>query len=108
MGYKMTAVEKPKAGQSSVVEIRDDIKSDVEEMYAFLAANPNTEGNIVFDTVKELKADLRQIRAYCASREAGALKFRQLNSKHLPDTHVRFQITADLPENGAREGKAAK
>ena len=102
MGHKVIAVVSPKPGQGSSVEVSQETKDEIDGLYKHLTEHPDQEGFVEFDDAKEVAAWLREVRAYCATREAGALKFRQLPSKHLPDTQVRFKLTADLPENGAR------
>lgn len=104
MAYKVTAVAKPTtAGQASAVEVPQEVKDDVDGIYAHLTAHPDQEGFAEFDTKAEKNTWMNQARVYCKSRAAGALTLRQLPSKHLPENQVRFAITADLPENGARQ-----
>jgi hypothetical protein len=89
---------------SSGVEVSDEVVQEVEETYAFLTANPNQKAQAKFGSVNEKNSWLRQVRAYAAGREGGALKFRLLPDKAnaLPDTEIYFRLTADLPANGAR------
>lgn len=101
MAVTITAVVSPKPGQASV-EVPQQVKDDIEAIYAHLRENPGTEGFATFDTAEEVPTWLRQARAYTTTREAGALKFRQLPSKHLPTNQIRFSLTADLPANGER------
>ena len=108
MSVKITAVASPKPGQSSTIEVPDSVKQDVDEIYAHLREHGDQEGFATFDTADEVAPWMRQVRAYVATREAGALKFRQLPSKHLPDTQIRFKLTADLPANGERETNTSK
>lgn len=128
MGYKLRAVASDSAGLGLVP---DEVAKDIEEMYAFLSTHPgnelvyendkypegtelDAEGNPVDkkaeprpdeDRAKEARAFLRSAQAYGKTREAGALKIRQLPSKHLTAGTIRLQITADLEANGAREGQ---
>lgn len=104
MAHKVTAVLSPKPGQGATLEVPQEVKDEIDGLYDHLRTHEGTEGFAEFDSKAERNKWLNQSRAYCRSREAGALKFRQLPSKHLPDTQVRFMLTADLPENGAREG----
>ena len=113
MPRKIGHVPSPKPGQGATLTIPQEVKDEVDELYDFLRQNPTEEGYAEFEgvdeatAVKELKEWTRQVRAYCLSREAGALKFRQLPSKHLPPTAIRFTITADIPANAERNGKPA-
>lgn len=127
MSYTLRAV----ASNSTPLTIPDEVAADIEEMYAHLTANPgkevvyenaaypdgtelDAEGNPVDkkaekrpdeDRTKEAALFLKQAQAYGRSREKGALKVRQLPSKHLPAGVIRLQITADLPANGERNGQ---
>jgi hypothetical protein len=128
MPYKMTAVVAAKPGTGSTLDIPQSVKDDLEAIYEHLRTNPGTEGYIDFSAdadgnvpdaekltdkqretaVKESAVFLRQASSYAKSREAGALKFRVLPSKHLPDWVKRFQIKADLPANGERDDQSKK
>lgn len=99
MARNITAVAKPLAGTASAPEIPQDVKDDVEAIYAHLTANPDQEGFAEFANNAEREQFHKQAMAYCRTRAAGALKFRKLNSKNLPVNQMRFQITADLPAN---------
>jgi hypothetical protein len=113
MPVKITAVASPKPGQGATLDIPQDVKDDVDGLYDHLRQNPGTEGFAEFEAdkdsgrtaVQERDRWLRFARAYATSREAGALKFRQLPSKHLPENQIRFSLTADVPANGERKGK---
>jgi len=103
MAVKITAVVSPKPGQGATIDVPQEVKDDIDAIYTHLSENAGTEGFAEFDSADEVATWLKQVRAYVVSREAGALKFRQLPSKHLPDTQLRFTLTADLPANGGRE-----
>lgn len=106
MAHKITPVLKPKPGQASVINVSDEVKEELEGFWDFLVENgiSDYEGYAEFDTTKEMNSWIRQARTYLNSREDEALKFRQLNSKGLPEGHLRFQITRDVPANGERKG----
>jgi hypothetical protein len=89
---------------SSGVEVTEEVVEEVEAAYAYMTANPNFKGQAKFGSVSEKNSWLRQVKAYTAGREAGALKFRLLpdKAKVLSDTEFYFRITADLQANGAR------
>lgn len=112
-------VPAPKPGQGATLDIPQAVKDEADELYNFLRENTNEEGFVEFahesgtewdklneeqqkEVTKERDTWLRHIRAYASTRQAGALKFRQLPSKHLPANQVRFSLTADLPKNGNR------
>jgi len=105
MAVKITAVASPKPGQGATLDIPQEVKDDIDAIYAHLRENPGTEGFAEFDSADEVNKWLSQVRSYVRTREAGALKFRQLPSKHLADTQLRFSLTADLPANGERDAK---
>lgn len=90
---------------SAAVEIPASVVKEVEQLYAELSKAPGSEAAIVFKDQDERLQWTAQARAYCSTREKGALKLRQLPSKNLPENEARFSITANLPENGARNGR---
>jgi hypothetical protein len=106
MAVKITAVVSPKPGQGATLEIPQDVKDDIDAIYAHLRDNPGQEGFAEFDTAEEVAPWIRFARAYATSREAGALKFRQLPSKHLPENQIRFSLNADVAANGNRDNQA--
>jgi hypothetical protein len=93
---------KPRTGQSSLADIPQDVKDDVDEAYGYLTDHADQEGFAEFETEAERKRWIADVRGYCASREAGVLTFRILPSKNLPVTQVRFGLTANLPGNAAQ------
>lgn len=103
MAVKITV--RPAASSATVVDVPAEVKKDVEDTYKTLTANPGTEAHLAFKDEDERLLWTRQARAYCTTREAGALRFRQLPSKNLPDNEMRLQITADLEADGARKGR---
>ena len=103
MSVKITAVLSPKPGQGATIEVPQEVKDDIDAIFTHLSENAGTEGFAEFDSADEVGKWLSQVRAYCRTREAGALKFRQLPSKHLADTQLRFTLARDLPADGARE-----
>jgi hypothetical protein len=102
MPAKVTTVKSPKPGQGATIDVPDEVKNDIETIYETLRQNPDEEGFVEFDNADEVNKWMSQVRSYCRHRQAGALKFRQLPSKHLPDTQIRFSLAADLPANGER------
>jgi len=101
-------VQSARAGQSSTLDIPDEVKNDVDATYDALRQDSNAEAFAEFETGDERKLWLKQVRSYVATRETGALKIRVLPSKHLPETQLRFKITADLPANGQREANTTE
>jgi hypothetical protein len=109
MVMKLTVQPVPKHAAS--LEIPDEVRDDLEEVYAALSAQPNHEAHAAFDTEDEKKLFIRMARKYADTREAGALTFRIKPSKNLPVTEIRFQLTtrvAESPENDAANAAAAK
>ena len=105
MARVVTYAISPKPGQGATLDVPQDVKDEIDGLFEFLTANPGHEGSVTFDDVAERNLWLRQARSYAKSREAGALKFRQLPSKHLPETQVRFSLARDIPEDGQRNGQ---
>jgi hypothetical protein len=105
MAVKITV--RQSATANSTVDVPESVKKDVEDAFKSLKAHPGSELHIAFGDEAERLAWSRQARAYASTREAGALRFRQLNSKNLPDNEGRYQITDDLEANGARQGRRA-
>lgn len=103
MPVKITV--RPTANAQASVEVTPEVAKEVEALYAQLLKNPGHEAHIAFKDEEERLSWTRQARAYCTSRPNGALRFRQLPSKNLPDNEGRFQITNDLEVNGARNGR---
>jgi hypothetical protein len=110
----MTAVQAPKPGQGATLDVPQDVKDEIDGLFAHLTEHPDQEGFITFepedgqemtDVVKEKNRWLSQVRSYARTREAGALNFRQLPSKHLPDNQVRFSLKRDIPADGERNAK---
>lgn len=108
MAHKVTAVLSPKPGQAAAVEVPQEIRDEIDGLYDHLREHTDQEGFVEFDSADEKAEWVKQVRAYCATREAGALKYRQLPSKTLPETQLRFKLTADLETNGQNaSGKPA-
>lgn len=103
MAVKITV--RPAATATSTVDVPESVKRDVENLFKQLKANPGSEAHIAFDTEDERLTWTRQARAYCQTRDTGALRFRQLPSKNLPANEGRFNITDDLEKNGERNGR---
>lgn len=96
---------RPSATAQASVEVSAEVAKEVEALYAQLLKNPGHEAHIAFKDEDERLSWTRQARQYCTTRPNGALRFRQLPSKNLPENEGRFQITADLEVNGARKGR---
>jgi hypothetical protein len=105
MAVKITV--RPAATATSTVNVTEEVKREVEALFKQLTDNPNSEAHIAFADEKERLDWTRQARAYCQTRKAGALRFRQLPSKNLPDNEGRYNITNDLEANGERSGRRA-
>jgi hypothetical protein len=97
-------------GQSSTLDIPQDVKDEIDGLWAYMVENPGHEGFVTFDEGDDLEKEkglyLRQVRQYAQTREGGALKFRQLPSKHLKPTEVRFSLARDIPKDGENHSKS--
>lgn len=120
MARIVSAIAAPKPGLGVASEVSEETREELEGLFIHLTENPDKEGMVTFstdldglanpeqvqaDVKKQVASWLREARTWATTRESGALKFRQLPSKHLPLGTVRFQITRDLPENAARNAK---
>lgn len=85
-------------GTLDIDEIPQEVKDEVEEIYAGLKANPAGRMRIEFDTVGELVLYANQVQSYCSQRPTGAIRFRRSPTKNLPDTAMDFRISDLLPE----------
>jgi hypothetical protein len=83
-------------------EIPQDVRDEVEEVYAFLKANPNGRMRTPeFPSKQAALAWQAMAVAYCKVRPAGEIRFRKSPTRGLKDTVIDFRIT-DLPvDNGA-------
>lgn len=105
MAVKITV--RPAATATATINIKESTKKEVEEAFTALKKNPGTEGHVVFDNEDERLEWTREARAYCQTRQNGALRFRQLPSKNLPTNELRFNITDDVQANGERNARRA-
>jgi hypothetical protein len=103
MAVKITV--RPAATATATVNVRESTKKEVEDLFAELVKNPQSEAHLAFESEDERLKWTREARAYCATRKNGALRFRVLPSKNLPVTEMRVNITNDLEANGARKGR---
>lgn len=103
MAVKITVRQSQTA--NATVDIPESTKKDVEDAFKQLKANPGSELHLAFGDEAERIKWTKEARAYCSTREKGALRLRQLPSQSLPPNEVRIQITDDLEANGARNGR---
>ena len=93
---KLTFIPNAKAqgGTNGLVleDIPEEVRNDVEEVYAALKTNPGRM-RVAFDTVAELNTYITQINAYCALRPAGEIRFRKSPSRGLSASAMDFRIT---------------
>lgn len=87
-------------------EIPEEIKAEVEAMYAGLKANPNGRMRIAFEKAEEVGEYVLQVTSYCEQRPEGAIRFRRSPTRNLPDTMVDFRIS-DLPKEEPTAGLVA-
>lgn len=90
----------------TVEEIPEDIRKDVEEIYAALKQNPNGRMRVEFASKTEALQWVQVASTYCKIRPAGAIRFRRSPTRDLPDNVVDFRIT-DIPKNGTEEIREA-
>jgi len=96
MGRKIAFVPTAAPGVPALVNIDDipqNVKDEVEEIYAALKANPNGRMRAEFDNTAELRVYVAQVTSYCEQRPAGAIRFRKSPIKKLPDHIMEFRIT---------------
>ena len=84
-------------------EIPQEIRDDAEQVYQALKTNPGRM-RVNFDTIAELKAYETQIKAYCALRPGGKIRFRKSPTRELPKTSMDFRITDVTEGEEATEG----
>lgn len=90
--------------------IPQEIKDEVEEIYAALKTNPNGRMRAEFDTKVELLTYHAQIVAYAALRPVelgGPIRVRRTPTKGLPDTIMDYRIT-DLLNEKEKETEAIR
>lgn len=102
MARKLAFVPTTAPGVTALVALDDipqDVKDEVEEVYANLKANPNGRIRAEFDTPAELRVYVTQVTSYCELRPAGAIRFRKSPTKNLPQNVMDFRITDLKTEN---------
>lgn len=90
----------------TVEEIPEDVRSDVEAVYAALKANPNGRMRVEFEDKTKALQWIAVATAYCKIRPDGAIRFRRSPTRNLPDNVVDFRIT-DIPKDGTEEIREA-
>lgn len=80
-------------------DIPEDVRKEVEEIYATLKTNPNGRIRARFDDKAELNTFVTQVTSYCNLRPAGPIRFRKSPTKGLPDNEMDFRITEVQTEN---------
>lgn len=104
VSYVPTAPDRGSVATIPVAEIPDEIKAEVEEVYAALKANPNGRMRAAFDTKQEMLEYQTQVTSYCRQRTvdgaAAPLRFRKSPTKNLPETTMDYRISDPLPDNG--------
>lgn len=90
----------------TVEEIPQDVRDDVEQVYAALKANPNGRMRVEFADKTEALRWIAVATAYCKIRPAGAIRFRRSPTRGLAENVVDFRIT-DIPKDGTDEIREA-
>lgn len=88
------------------VPVSDKTRNEFEALYKELSKKDGQKALLTFDDEKELSTWMDEARAYAKTREPKPLRFRQGPSKNLPANQVWVQITDDLEEGGARNGRS--
>lgn len=83
----------------TVDEIPEDVRKDVEAVYAALKTNPNGRMRVEFKDKTEALQWIAVATTYCNIRTGGPIRFRKSPTKGLPENVVDFRIT-DIPQNG--------
>jgi len=96
------------AGSSNVTvdEIPEDVRKDVEAVYAALKTNPNGRMRVSFKSKAEALQWIAVASAYCKIRTEGAIRFRRSPTRDLPENVIDFRIT-DIPKTGTDEIREA-
>lgn len=82
-------------------DIPQDIRDDIEEVYAYLKTNPAGRMRTpAFPSKQDALAWQAMATAYCKLRPGGEIRFRKSPTKGLPDTVFDFRVTDLLPDNG--------
>lgn len=74
-------------------QIPEQVRKDVEEIYAGMKASPNGRMSATFDTVEEKTQWMAQVKAYCEQRPGGAVRFRVSPVRNAPKNQLDFRIT---------------
>jgi hypothetical protein len=82
----------------TVDEIPEDVRKDVEAVYAALKANPQGRMRVTFANKTEALQWIAVASTYCKIRTEGPIRFRRSPTKNLPENVVDFRIT-DIPKN---------
>ena len=96
------------ANSSSVTvdEIPEDVRKDVEAVYAALKTNPNGRMRVTFANKTEALQWIAVASTYCKIRTAGPIRFRRSPTKGLAENVVDFRIS-DIPKTGTDEIREA-
>lgn len=90
----------PVASVMPLDQIPQEIKDEVEEMYAALK-KADGRFSISFDTKQEVSEYEKQVKAYCAGRvdslgQPAPIRYRRSPAKGLPETTIQFRVV-DIP-----------
>lgn len=103
---------------ASLDSVPQDVRDEVEQIYAGMKANPRGRMRAEFDSKEEREQYMGQVKTYCELRPAGAIRLRRSPTKGLPETVAEFRITdfeteaekeaREIREAAAKAAKAAK
>jgi len=81
-------------------DIPEDVRLDIEEVYATMKQNPALRMRTPeFGSKQEALGWQTLAAAYCAVRPGGAIAFRRSPTRGLPETQFDFRVT-DIKDNG--------
>lgn len=92
---KLTFIPQTGSGATpnlTLEDIPEEVREEVEQVYVALKTNTGRM-RAEFDTIAEVKTYETLVKAYCALRPAGAIRYRKSPTKDLPKTAIDFRVT---------------
>jgi hypothetical protein len=103
MGRMLTAVTATSASVANV-EVPDDLRAELVELYRFLSENPGKRGSATFDTADELTEFVKQARSWAATND---VEFRKVRGSET-DTSLMFYLRDPISEEDKERAAAAR
>ena len=101
MGRLLTAVTASAVSASAAVEVPDDLRTELVELYKHLQQHPEQRGHATFDTPDELATFVKQAKSWATTNE---VQFRVVRGS-ATDTSIAFYLR-DIPTEAEREAAA--